>query len=84
MGDFNETRDLSERTGCLDNMRRRCDEDGWMNDIGMIDLGFLGQRYTWNRGTEVNRSSAQLDRGMCNSEWRNRFPNASIRHLAAN
>lgn len=55
----------------------------WVKHKGLIDLGFIGQPFTWMHGSSVEtRKAARLDRGMCDSEWRRLFPSATIRHLA--
>lgn len=39
----------------------------WINDMGMIDLGFTGPKYTWNhRQSMTTRRSTRLDRVVCN------------------
>lgn len=38
----------------------------WIEQKGLIDLGFSGQKFTWNSGTIVEtRCSVRLDRGIC-------------------
>lgn len=55
-----------------------------INDSGLIDLGFEGPAFTWNnrRGGMANIQE-RLDRGFANSQWKLRYPNASITHLTA-
>ncbi|KAG6397443.1 hypothetical protein SASPL_143610 [Salvia splendens] len=43
----------------------------------LLDLGFHGPRFTWKRGNLYER----LDRGLCSSNWRLDFPEASVTHL---
>ncbi|XP_061998915.1 uncharacterized protein LOC133716212 [Rosa rugosa] len=50
----------------------------WVQQDGMIDLGYHGADYTWSGGTVKER----LDRGFCNSDWRLLFPEAKVQHLA--
>ncbi|KAL8159095.1 hypothetical protein V2J09_000632 [Rumex salicifolius] len=71
MGDFNETRSLEERTGNLDALRRRCDWfNHWIEEMGLLDVGFTRQKFTWSRGKDLAiRTCVRLDRGLCNSEW---------------
>lgn len=48
----------------------------------MIDLGFVGARFTWSHGTsEEGRRSAWLDRAMGEDKWRRLFPTAKVIHL---
>ncbi|KAL8161268.1 hypothetical protein V2J09_012757 [Rumex salicifolius] len=86
MGDFNETASLDERTGNSDGMRKRCDNfQSWIDGMKLIELGFSGPKFTWSRGRDPHtRTSARLDRGLCNIEWREAYLEASIRHLPMN
>ncbi|KAH0969095.1 hypothetical protein GBA52_029045 [Prunus armeniaca] len=43
----------------------------------MVDLGFLGPKFTWNNKKVFER----LDRAICNWEWRGLFAEATVRHL---
>ncbi|KAL8152131.1 hypothetical protein V2J09_021939 [Rumex salicifolius] len=85
-GDFNDTVSLEERTGSSDSMRRRCDRfKEWVEDMELLDLRFTGPKFTWSRGLDPSsRTSAHLDRGLCNMEWRGAFPEAPVKHLACN
>ncbi|XP_074318159.1 uncharacterized protein LOC141654951 [Silene latifolia] len=86
MGDFNDTRFLSERNGRSDGMRRRCNRfNTWFENNNWIDLDFSGPEYTWSRGHTVEtRQWARLDRAICNSAWRTMFEEGSLRHLVQN
>lgn len=54
----------------------------WVDHNGLIDLGFIGQAFTWKHGNSAEtRKAARLDRGLCDSEWRRLFPVATIKHL---
>lgn len=53
-----------------------------MDELGLMDLDFLGPQFTWNMGVSSdNFVGARLDRGICNMEWRMSFPDASVLHL---
>ncbi|XP_074275950.1 uncharacterized protein LOC141599740 [Silene latifolia] len=82
MGDFNDTRYLSELNGNSDGMRRRCNKfNAWCETNKWIDLDFSGPDYTWARGNTVStRQWARLNRAMCNSNWRVMFAEGSLRH----
>ena len=62
-GDFNETISLKEQHDGDVDMQRRCDKFKlWIANNGLIDLGFSGPRFTWNRGkTMETRKSAYFD-----------------------
>ncbi|XP_019160458.1 PREDICTED: uncharacterized protein LOC109157029 [Ipomoea nil] len=54
----------------------------WINSEELIDLGFCRPRLTWTRGTgSSSAKGARLGRAMCNMEWRQRFPEAHVKHL---
>lgn len=43
----------------------------WAERTGLIDLGFSGPVFTWNRGSTLEtHRAARLDRGMCDITWR--------------
>ncbi|XP_019186575.1 PREDICTED: uncharacterized protein LOC109181278 [Ipomoea nil] len=82
-GDFNsvvqreETRNYSSFS-----MQRSSDFVNWIQEEGLIDLGFSGPSLTWVKdGSENDFKGARLDRALCNTEWRTSFPDASVSHL---
>ena len=49
---------------------------------GLIDLGFMGNRFTWNNGHEGDAYVQQrLDQACVTLEWRGIFPQAQVCHL---
>ncbi|KAF4361685.1 hypothetical protein G4B88_008189 [Cannabis sativa] len=55
---------------------------------GLIDLGFIGTRFTWfrrnaNSTTTTSLKRARLDRAMGTADWRVNWPNAIVQHLQA-
>ncbi|KAL4369698.1 hypothetical protein GQ457_05G025040 [Hibiscus cannabinus] len=46
-------------------------------DFGMVDMGFIGPKYTWRRGSLFQR----LDRCLCNSIWYEAFLDSEVYHL---
>jgi endonuclease/exonuclease/phosphatase family metal-dependent hydrolase len=49
---------------------------------GLIDLGSFGSKYTWQGHCRGGRLVyRRLDRGLCNHDWRMKFPEATIEHL---
>jgi len=85
-GDFNETRNMSERKNCSTDLLRRCSLfEKWIDDNAFIDLGFTGPPFTWSRGLNPEtKKCARLDRGLCNQEWRLLFEEAGVHHLLQN
>nr|GMD60351.1 uncharacterized protein LOC109181278 [Ipomoea batatas] len=59
---------------------QRCSDFAeWIDNDGLVDMGFSGPKYTWSRGNEVGLSkSARLDRVLCNTEWRTAFSAANV------
>lgn len=56
--------------------------NNWVQTNGMIDLGFIGNEYTWRHGTNVEtRKAARLNRALSCDVWRRRFSSASVQHL---
>lgn len=83
-GDFNDTKDMSERNGNGGSeMQRRCREfANWINNNSFIDLGCSGPEHTWFRGvTQTTFKSARLDRGVANDLWRLKFEEGAVRNL---
>ncbi|XP_075515886.1 uncharacterized protein LOC142550694 [Primulina tabacum] len=61
---------------------RNTDFSNWIFNQAMIDMGFEGAKFTWRRGlTPANYKGARLDRGVCNLEWKEMFPEAKSEHL---
>lgn len=48
-----------------------------IDDCELIDLGFIGPSFTWQRRPLKER----LDRGLANLKWSLRFPDAHVTHL---
>ncbi|XP_031120966.1 uncharacterized protein LOC116024205 [Ipomoea triloba] len=55
----------------------------WIFKEGLIDIGFLGARFTWTRGRESSTfSGARLDRALCNTPWVMKHPGTKVTHMA--
>lgn len=81
-GDFDDIQDASEQRGGTMVNEQKCSRflDS-INGCGLKDLGSEGPKFTW-RGPLMRGSSRlfkRLDRGLCNSEWRQEFGEATVR-----
>lgn len=85
MGDFNVVGSQKEKLGgqpfaCSS----KSDLSSFINDCGLVDLGFNGNPFSWNSGHHGGANiKERLDRGLANHSWRVLFPNASISHYPA-
>ncbi|KAL5760949.1 hypothetical protein ACOSQ2_019787 [Xanthoceras sorbifolium] len=81
LGDFNEITHLAEKKG-----GRACFSDtgfrDWINVNCLVDLGFVGQKFTWMTKRGVNDDIwCRLNRAVCSIDWRMMFPEGFVRHL---
>lgn len=84
-GDFNCVLNLDE---CGGNVRSVSPDSKlfqrWLDDSCLLDMGFSGPKFTWNRGRDVGtRISKRLDRVLFSVDARTRWPEACVRHLPA-
>ncbi|KAL5773507.1 hypothetical protein ACOSP7_013098 [Xanthoceras sorbifolium] len=48
----------------------------------MIDLGFVGQKYTWMTRRGISEEIwERLDRAVCSNSWRIKFAEGFVKHL---
>lgn len=48
-----------------------------VSDSGLVDLGFVGEKYTWERSRgSANWIQERLDMGLASQTWYNMFPQA--------
>ncbi|XP_050259924.1 uncharacterized protein LOC126704995 [Quercus robur] len=83
MGDFNNIKGSKEKKG-----GRHVGESSvnslrdFINNMGAIDLDFIGPFFTWsNRREGLTNIRQRLDQCLCDQEWQTLFPKAGIRHL---
>lgn len=81
-GDFNTIVRVDERTG--GNGRLSPDSlafGEWINDLSLIDMGFRGNQFTWERGRSENSFVAKrLDRVLCCAHARLKWQDALDQH----
>lgn len=80
-GDMNVVTSEAEKTGGAPVDMTKCRKFvECVNAIGLMDLGFTGNSFTWAKGG-TSPLQERLDRAICNSEWRLAYPRASVNHL---
>ncbi|RYQ95391.1 uncharacterized protein [Arachis hypogaea] len=83
-GDFNEIKEASEKKGGAAVNIRACNIfSNWINSCRLIDLGFVGPRFTWKgpKWEGQDRVFKRLDRALSNHFWRTRFHKATTEVL---
>ncbi|CAN1758574.1 hypothetical protein LINPERHAP1_LOCUS6849 [Linum perenne] len=80
IGDFNAIRSREEKEGGNPTPVRRLQQfNGFIADIGVMDMRFSGDIFTWcNNNRQGNVIKQRLDRGMCNGGWCEIFPRSFI------
>lgn len=74
LGDFNEILSNEEKEGGNQRPLRYMQA---FQEALLDDLGFVGDKFTWQRG----RIRERLDRGVVNDTWRQIYPNAAMVHM---
>nr|XP_023875292.1 uncharacterized protein LOC111987785 [Quercus suber] len=84
MGDFNEVLSEEEKSGgnlvCMRRVRaiKEC-----MDACHVMDLGFLGPKFTWSNKRETgDLIQRRLDRCWANPDWKEFYSEANVTHLA--
>ena len=53
-----------------------------VHSVGLIEFGFSRPALTWNNGKKgIAIVKRRLDRGLCNSNWKMEFLEATFKHL---
>lgn len=80
VGDFNSVRYQHDRVGGSSSfsMRGVVDFDSVIHDCDLIDMGYQGSLYTWQRDGLYLR----LDRVLVNDIWNIRLKEAKVHHLS--
>ncbi|XP_058211449.1 uncharacterized protein LOC131323612 [Rhododendron vialii] len=81
-GDFNDTAEASEsKSNAPDtsaSQRRKFMDN--INKCQLIDLGYMGAKYTWTNGRlGLANVQKRLDRALSNEEWRSLFPEGNVK-----
>ncbi|KAJ4824931.1 hypothetical protein Tsubulata_024287 [Turnera subulata] len=77
-GDFNSLLGPAEKQGGEPPLPASCRTfNEWIDECQLVDLGFKGPEFTWERGDVQER----LDRALADMRWRLAFPAADVIHL---
>lgn len=80
IGDFNDMMFGYEKQGGQAQPRRLL--EGFteaVNDSGLMDLGYKGSEFTWERSRgSIDWVKERLDRGLANNDWKRMFPLAEV------
>nr|XP_025611899.1 uncharacterized protein LOC112705278 [Arachis hypogaea] len=82
---WEDIRDIAteRKGGSIGNMNACRKFQRWMCDCNLIDLGYVGSKFTW-KGAEregMERILKRLDRAVANKEWKMMFPDARVETL---
>ncbi|XP_019175434.1 PREDICTED: uncharacterized protein LOC109170738 [Ipomoea nil] len=79
-GDFNAVISRDETSNYSSfSAHRSSDFTSWIQEEGLIDLGFSGPNLTWVKNVcNGIPKGARLDRALCNTDWKLRFPGAVL------
>lgn len=80
VGDFNAVSSVDEVSNSNTFSTRRCSGmNSWMFDEHLIDLGYVGGKFTWMRGKEAATfKAARLDRAVGTMNLLELFPDAQV------
>lgn len=82
IGDLNEIVDNSEKLGGRDIQGKRLFLKDFMQEVGAVDLGFTGRRFTWtNNHTDSSLIKERINRAVTSPSWVQSCQNATIKHL---
>ncbi|GMY05786.1 hypothetical protein FCV25MIE_01025 [Fagus crenata] len=83
VGDYNELTSIDEKVGGgIRSERQMQDFRDAIDSCGFIDLGFVGEPFTWcNNRLGSATIWERLDRGLATEEWMSLFPHASLHHI---
>lgn len=83
VGDFNDIMVADEKYGrCTHHRKFLHGFTDAINDCQLMDLGFIGNMFTWERSKGTARwVQERLDRGLANRQWKDMFPLAEVTEL---
>ncbi|XP_019172990.1 PREDICTED: uncharacterized protein LOC109168419 [Ipomoea nil] len=83
VGDFNAVTCMEDVSNQQNFSNHRCvGMNEWIFKEGLIDMGFVGPRFTWTRGRESTTfTGARLDQALCNLDWITQHPGTKVSHI---
>lgn len=82
ISDFNVITSISESTRSGGRLSDRNQFSNWLNQLGLIDLGYPSSLFNWAKGvSNTTRIQRCLDKAVCNQDWKLGWPEALVRHL---
>lgn len=67
-GDFNEIKNIGERTGCVRCDRGMLEFNEFSNNLELVDVPMCGRKYTWSN-SQLGVCWSRIDRFLLNPEW---------------
>ena len=81
-GDFNEVTKQSEKLGGRTRPHNQMQAfRDILEECGIMDLGFVGSKFTWHKHYDNFTVWERLDRVVATNEWFYLFSNTQVRHL---
>ena len=83
LGDFNEVLSSEDKLGGRRvNLNRALDFKAYLDSCNLLDLGFLGLKFTWSNRRQISDLILErIDRCFANPAWRLMFLEAFVTHL---
>lgn len=85
IGDFNSITSIDEVSNQETFVASRCSRfNEWLENEGMVDIGFSGPTFTWTRGNSVESfKGARLDRAVCSPDWLDTLQGTQVFHVSS-
>jgi hypothetical protein len=85
IGDFNSVVDQTKKSGGRPvDSSSYCPFRNFIDHFGMIDVGFVGNSFTWSNNIQgLENIKERLDRGLTSRAWVHLHPDFSLIHLPA-
>lgn len=82
IGDFNQVDSKHQKLGGNSKLLRAQDFINWKLNNNLFDIPYKGVSFTWTNNRQGNDLILErLDRGFCNLNWKDEFPDATITNL---